>query len=184
MTRLKKAWQPTEEGRALATELHLVLEVSHRQAKGLIDAGCVKIGGESVHIYGQRLKPEDHIAVEYDPGTVYQTLPQPRKQLDKAGFKILWEDQHLLFVDKPAGLLTVPSEKGNEASLAEAITDHYRTASPPGCWSSPRLQKPSMASRRCSRGTISTGSTRPSWWESFRKTRVRSRVSWWSTPRA
>ena len=126
MTRLKKAWQPTEEGTALATELHKVLEVSHRQAKGLIDAGCVKIGGESVHIYGQRLKLEDHIAVEYDPETVYQTLPQPRKQLDKAGFKILWEDQHLLFVDKPAGLLTVPSEKGNEASLAEAITDHYR----------------------------------------------------------
>lgn len=126
MTRLKKAWQPAEGGRALATELHKVLEVSHRQAKGLVDAGCVKIDGESVHIYGQRLKPEDHIAVDYDPETVYQTLPQPRKQLDKAGFTILWEDKHLLFVDKPAGLLTVPSEKGNEASLAESITDHYR----------------------------------------------------------
>ena len=126
MTRLKKAWQPAEDGRALATELHKVLEVSHRQAKGLIDAGCVKIEGESVHIYGRRLKPEDHIAVEYDPDTVYQTLPQPRKQLDKAGFKVLWEDKHLVFVDKPAGLLTVPLEKGNEPSLAEAITDHYR----------------------------------------------------------
>ena len=126
MSRLKKAWQPEESGRALATELHKVLEVSHRQAKGLIDAGCVKIDGESVHIYGRRLTLEDHLAVDYDPDTVYQTLPQPRKQLDKAGFKILWEDKHLLFVDKPAGLLTVPAEKGGEASLAEAITDHYR----------------------------------------------------------
>ena len=126
MSRLKKAWQPAEEGRALATELHQVLEVSHRQAKGLIDSGCVRIDGESVHIYGRRVKPQDHIAVEYDPDTVYQTLPQPRKQLEKAGFTVLWEDKHLLFVDKPAGLLTVPSEKGKEASLAESITDHYR----------------------------------------------------------
>jgi len=126
MSRLKKAWQPAAEGRALATELHIVLEVSHRQAKGLIDSGCVKINGESVHIYGHRLKAGDQLAVDYDPDTVYQTLPQPRKQLDKAGFKVLWEDKHLLFVDKPAGLLTVPSEKGSEASLAEAITDHYR----------------------------------------------------------
>lgn len=126
MSRLKKAWQAADAGQALATELHKVLEVSHRQAKGIIDAGCVKVNGEAVHLYGLRLKAEDQVAVDYDPDTVYQTLPQPRKQLDKAGFKVLWEDKHLLFVDKPAGLLTVPSEKGNEASLAEAITDHYR----------------------------------------------------------
>lgn len=126
MTRLKKAWQPEAEGRALATELHQVLDVSHRQAKGLIDAGCVRVNGERAQGYGLRLKPEDRVAVDYDPDTVYQTLPQPRRQLDKAGFKILWEDKHLLFVDKPAGLLSVPSEKGGEASLAEAITDHYR----------------------------------------------------------
>ena len=126
MTRLKKAWQPAEAGRALATELHQVLAISHRQAKGLIDAGCVRIDGEPVHLYGHRLKPEDHLAVDYDPDTVYQTLPQPKQQIQKAGFRILWEDKHLLFVDKPAGLLTVPAEKGGEASLAEAITDHYR----------------------------------------------------------
>ena len=126
MSRLKKAWQPAEAGTALATELHRVLEVSHRQAKGLIDAGCVRIDGELVQTYGRRLKAEDHLAVDYDPDTAYQVLPPPRRQLEKAGFKILWEDKHLLFVDKPAGLLTVPAEKGNEASLAEAITDHYR----------------------------------------------------------
>ncbi len=126
MTRLKKTWQPAEEGRALATELHQTLDISHRQAKGLVDAGCVKVNGEAAKGYGQRLKAGDQVSVAYDPDTTYQTLPPPRRQLEKAGFKILWEDKHLLFVDKPAGLLTVPSEKGTEASLAEAITDHYR----------------------------------------------------------
>src|SRR5512145_2849948 len=82
MTRLKKTWQPAEEGRALAAELHQVLDISHRQAKGLIDAGCVKVNGEPAHSYGLRLKAEDKIAVAYDPDTTYQTLPQPRKALD------------------------------------------------------------------------------------------------------
>jgi len=126
MSRLNKSWQAGEGKTALATELHTVLAVSHRQAKGIIDGGCVKVNGELVHGYGQRLMPGDKVEVTYDPDTAYQTLPQPRKQIDKTGFKILWEDKHLLFVDKPAGLLTVPSEKGTEACLAEAITDHYR----------------------------------------------------------
>jgi len=126
MSRLNKSWQAGEGETALATELHNVLAVSHRQAKGVIDGGCVKVNGVLVHGYGQRLQPGDKLDVVFDPETSYQTLPQPRKQLDKTGFKILWEDKHLLFVDKPAGLLTVPSEKGQEACLAEALTDHYR----------------------------------------------------------
>jgi len=126
MSRLNKSWQAGEGKPALATELHRVLEVSHRQAKGILDAGCVKVNGEEARSYGLRLEPGAKVTVDYDPDTVYTALPPPRKQLDEAGFKILWEDKHLLFVDKPAGLLTVPSEKGGEACLAEAITDHYR----------------------------------------------------------
>jgi len=126
MSRLNKTWTAGEGQSALATELHNVLQVSHRQAKGIIDGGCVKVNGELVHGYGQRLKPGDKVEVGFDPDTTYQTLPQPKKQIDKTGFKILWEDTHLVFVNKPAGLLTVPSEKGQEPCLAEAITDHYR----------------------------------------------------------
>jgi 23S rRNA pseudouridine1911/1915/1917 synthase len=126
MARLSKTWKAAKDDTALAAELHDVLEISHRQAKGLVDAGCVKVNGTEAHSYGLRLKAGDAIAVAFDPARAYQALPSPRKALDETGFKVLFEDHHLLFVDKPAGLLTVPAEKGHEANLAEAITDHYR----------------------------------------------------------
>ncbi len=126
MARLNKTWTTESFEVALAAELHKVLEVSHRQAKGLIDARCVKVNGEDAKNYGVRLSPGDSIAVNFDPDRTYPVIPSTKKCMKEDGFIILHEDQHLLFVDKPAGLLTVPAEKGNEPNLAEAITDHYR----------------------------------------------------------
>ncbi len=126
MARLNKTWQAEAEETALAAELHTILEISHRQAKGLVDSGCVKVNGTEAHSYGLRLKAGDEVAVAFDTARTYQALPKPRKALDESGFKVLFEDHHLVFVDKPAGLLTVPAEKGQENNLAEALTDHYR----------------------------------------------------------
>ena len=126
MARLSKTWKAAAEETALAAELHTILEISHRQAKGLVDSGCVKVNGTEAHSYGFRLKAGDMVDVAFDPARTYQALPKPRKALDESGFRVLQEDTHLVFVDKPAGLLTVPAEKGNENNLAEALTDHYR----------------------------------------------------------
>lgn len=126
MARLNKTWKTESFEVALAAELHRVLEVSHRQAKGLIDARCVKVNGEDAKNYGVRLSPGDQIVVSFDPDRTYPVIPSTKKAMKEDGFIILHEDQHVLFVDKPAGLLTVPAEKGMEPNLAEAITDHYR----------------------------------------------------------
>lgn len=126
MARLNRSWKVEGEGAALAAELHRVLEVSHRQAKGLIDAGCVKVAGKEAQSYGLRLEPGTEVCVAYDPERAYKELPRPRTGSDAPPFQVLLEDRHLLFVDKPAGLLTVPAEKSREACLADAIADHYR----------------------------------------------------------
>ncbi len=125
MARLNETWKAAVEGAALATELHQKLKISHRQAKGLIDAGCVKLNGQPARGYGQRLHPEDALEVSFDPDTVYTALPRPSKSSDTP-FELLWEDKHLVFVNKPAGLLTVPAENHDSPCLAEALTDHYR----------------------------------------------------------
>ncbi|MBI4913123.1 MAG: RNA-binding S4 domain-containing protein [Acidobacteria bacterium] len=125
MPRLDRRWTADTEGRALATELHLLLEVSHRQAKGLLDAGCVKVNGEEQRKHGHRLHAGDSVEVAFEESRSYQPIPRgPRK--GDAPFEILLEDRDLVFVDKPAGLLTVPAEKGNEASLADGLKDLYR----------------------------------------------------------
>jgi 23S rRNA pseudouridine1911/1915/1917 synthase len=125
MARLNETWKVAVEGTALATELHSRLKISHRQAKGLIDAGCVKVNGQAARTYGHRLQPEDAVEVGFDPDMVYTALPRPSKS-SETPFELLWEDKHLVFVNKPAGLLTVPAEKHHDPCLAEALTDHYR----------------------------------------------------------
>jgi 23S rRNA pseudouridine1911/1915/1917 synthase len=125
MARLNREWTISQEGAALATELHRTLSLSHRQAKGLIDGACVKVNGEIVSSHGLRLKVGDAIHVNYDPEQSYEVIPGKQK-LKANPFETLYEDKHLLFVNKPAGLLTVPAEQGGEASLAEAVTESYR----------------------------------------------------------
>lgn len=125
MARIEREWQAEQEGQALASELHKVMVISHRQAKGFIDGGCVTVNGEVATKHGQRLKVGDTVRVAFDPERVYEVLP-PAKKLQAGPFETLWEDNHLLFVFKPAGLLTVPAETGSEANLAEAITEAYR----------------------------------------------------------
>ncbi|HEX9011340.1 MAG TPA: RluA family pseudouridine synthase [Holophagaceae bacterium] len=125
MARIEREWQAEHEGAALATEVHRILVVSHRQAKGFIDGRCVTVNGAVAESYGVRLKAGDTVKVAFDPDRTYEVMP-PAKKLQSGPFETLWEDTHLLFVHKPAGLLTVPAEQGGEPSLAEAITESYR----------------------------------------------------------
>jgi 23S rRNA pseudouridine1911/1915/1917 synthase len=125
MARIEREWNAEHEGTALASELHKVMVISHRQAKGFIDGHCVTVNGEEITKHGQRLKLGDTVKVCFDPEQTYDVLPAARK-LQAGPFETLWEDTHLLFVYKPAGLLTVPTEQAGEPSLAEAITESYR----------------------------------------------------------
>ena len=125
MARIEREWKAEHEGSALASELHKVMVISHRQAKGFIDGRCVTVNGEMIEKHGHRLNPGDTVKVVFDPELTYDVLPAARK-LQAGPFETLWEDNHLLFVFKPAGLLTVPAEQGGEPSLAEAITESYR----------------------------------------------------------
>ncbi len=125
MARIEREWQAEHEGSALASELHRVMVISHRQAKGFIDCRCVTVNGEISEKHGHRLKAGDTVKVAFDPEQTYEVMP-PARKLQAGPYETLWEDTHLLFVFKPAGLLTVPTEQAGEPSLAEAITESYR----------------------------------------------------------
>ena len=125
MARIEREWLAEHEGTALASELHKTMVISHRQAKGFLDGGCVSVNGEIITKHGLRMKVGDKVAVIFDSERTYDVIP-PKNKLQANPFETLWEDNHLLFVYKPAGLLTVPAETGSEPSLAEAITESYR----------------------------------------------------------
>src|SRR5687767_15041045 len=73
--------------------------LSRSQVTGLFDRGCVLVGGALCTQPAQRLAAGDRVEVQYDPHQRYHPKPKPRRNL---GFEIVFEDKHLIVVDKPA----------------------------------------------------------------------------------
>jgi 23S rRNA pseudouridine1911/1915/1917 synthase len=86
---------------------------SRAQAQRLIDAGAVTVDG--------RRRPK---AWQLSPGElVVVTPPQPGPPADAAAvrFRVVHEDEHLLVVDKPAGVVTHPAPGHRGPTLVEAL---------------------------------------------------------------
>ena len=86
---------------------------SRSAAQRLIDAGLVTVDGE------QRQK---RYLVE--AGQVVKALPEeppPGGDADAAPYEIAFEDEHLVVVDKPAGVVVHPAPGHESGTLAEAL---------------------------------------------------------------
>ncbi|HZN36270.1 MAG TPA: pseudouridine synthase, partial [Pirellulaceae bacterium] len=95
--------------------------LSRSQVTGLFDHGCVRIGGAVCTQPAQRLKAGDRVEVKYDPHQRYHPRTRPRRNL---GFEIVFEDPQLLVVNKPAGLLSVPTARDETNTLVAKATEY------------------------------------------------------------
>jgi 23S rRNA pseudouridine1911/1915/1917 synthase len=87
---------------------------SRARAQALIDGGRVRVDGA--------VRPKRHLvaageAIEVDD-RVLETGPAPD---DTASFEVAYEDQHLLVVDKPAGVVVHPARGHSAGTLAQAL---------------------------------------------------------------
>jgi 23S rRNA pseudouridine1911/1915/1917 synthase len=87
---------------------------SRAQAQRLIDAGRVSVDGQR--------RPKSHIVA---PGEVIEvepeTAPEPAAPVASAPFTIAYQDDHLLVVDKPAGVVVHPARGHREGTLSQAL---------------------------------------------------------------
>ena len=97
--------------------------MSRRKARDVIEKGQVSVGGRAVREPG--LEVDEGATIAYDPNR--KALPRVRCTLP-----ILHEDEHLLVVDKPAGLLTVPSGPGehDEDTALRRVQDYAHRLKP------------------------------------------------------
>src|SRR4029079_12553780 len=65
----------------------------------------------------------DRVELRYDPRQRYHPKPKPRGNL---GFTIRFEDKHLLVVEKPADLLTVPTRRQETNTLQHKVDAYVR----------------------------------------------------------
>lgn len=71
---------------------------------------------------GYRLRPADFIEVTYDPTRGTSMRPEP------IALDIVFEDAHLIVVNKPAGMLVHPSHREKTGTLLNALTYHLNHA--------------------------------------------------------
>jgi 23S rRNA pseudouridine1911/1915/1917 synthase len=88
---------------------------SRAQAQRAIDAGLVTVDGEP--------RPKRHRVAA---GELVEVAPEPAAErvadaVEDVPFAILWEDEHLLVVDKPAGVVVHPARGHRGGTLAEAL---------------------------------------------------------------
>jgi 23S rRNA pseudouridine1911/1915/1917 synthase len=101
-------------------------QLSRRRARDVIEKGQVSVAGESVREAGRDV-PET-AAVVFDPNQ--RALPKARCTLP-----VLYQDEHVIVVDKPAGLLSVPSGPGaadDEDTALRRVQDYAHRLKPRG----------------------------------------------------
>jgi len=86
---------------------------SRTAAQRLLEGGAVLVDG--------RERPKRH-AVAAGERIVVSELPQPpRAEVPDAPYAIAWEDEHLLVVDKPAGVVVHPGAGHGAGTLVQAL---------------------------------------------------------------
>lgn len=91
--------------------------LSRSHIKKLIEEGNVKVGGRKAKA-GLRLRENDVVTL---------TLPSPKElalEAEPIPLVILYEDCHLLVVDKPAGLVVHPGAGNYSGTLVNALLHH------------------------------------------------------------
>jgi len=94
--------------------------LTRTQVKRLIDDGRVAIGGIAVTKAGHRVRAGDRIAVDVPPPVELALVPEPIPLV------VIYEDEHVIAVDKPAGLVVHPAPGHPTGTLVNALLHHCR----------------------------------------------------------
>ncbi len=99
---------------------------SRAQVAGLLDHGCASLNGERCEEPGRTVAAGDTIELAYYPGQKYHVRPKARRN---QAFGVVFEDRDLIVVSKPADMLTVPTDAGENYTLVNLVSEYLRHVS-------------------------------------------------------
>jgi 23S rRNA pseudouridine1911/1915/1917 synthase len=101
--------------RVLATRLD---DLSRTRVKHLVEAGHVTVDGAAVRDPAMRVKAGQSFVLTLPPAVEDRPAPQAM------ALTIVYEDQHLIVLDKPAGLVVHPAPGNPDQTLVNALLAH------------------------------------------------------------
>ena len=110
-----------------------VRAATRTRVQAWIEDGRVTVNGRAVHRVAVRAVFGDVVSV------ALPELPREAMAAEDIALRVLYEDEHLLAIDKPAGLVVHPAHKNPSGTLMNALLWHARAWPPP--------QRPSLVGR-------------------------------------
>ncbi len=107
------------DGMELDTYVKTVMGVSARQRQKLFYSKGVYINGTSAHTR-RLLKAGDMVAIRQFKDTSYGVIAQ------EGPVEVLYEDEQLIVLNKPAGMLVHPAGRTTEGTLANYLAGYFR----------------------------------------------------------
>ena len=94
-----------------------VPELSRARLQVLIDGGYVRVEGATKKA-AHRLRGGEAVSIEIPPAPPQELAPEP------IALAVVYEDEHVLIVDKPAGMVMHPGAGVSRGTLAAAVLAH------------------------------------------------------------
>lgn len=96
--------------------------VSRNQLKALIESGAVLVNGAQIKA-NTKIKDQSLVEIHFPP------LRKLDLKAEEKPIEILFEDEHLVIVNKPPGLTVHPSETQTEGTLVNRLLHHIQNLS-------------------------------------------------------
>ncbi|HTA20608.1 MAG TPA: RluA family pseudouridine synthase [Polyangia bacterium] len=92
---------------------------SWNDVRRLVETGKVRVNGDVVVDAAVRVNAGARV-------TLSMTAPRPRAEI--AGFRVAFEDGHVIIIEKPSGVTSVPYERKDTGTALDLIRAHWRRA--------------------------------------------------------
>jgi 23S rRNA pseudouridine1911/1915/1917 synthase len=104
-----------------------VTSLSRSSAKVALDLGAVFVDGRRVKVASRKVRPGEHVVVHLGGAfeRARKRVGRAARALDDAAlpsYRVLFEDEHLIAVYKPAGLLSAPTPEGDSGNLQSLLS--------------------------------------------------------------
>jgi 23S rRNA pseudouridine1911/1915/1917 synthase len=100
--------------------ISLPMGLSHKRAKDLLRFGAVTVQSKTRVRHDTELEPGDVV-------TIAKRKHRRDAALDRSGLRIVHLDDSVVVVDKPAGLLSMGSEREKERTAHRILNEHLKT---------------------------------------------------------
>jgi 23S rRNA pseudouridine1911/1915/1917 synthase len=95
-----------------------IADLGRNRAKRLIQDGRVAVGGRTIVEPKRPVKPGDKVVVELPPPT------SAKPEAEAIPLAVVYEDDSLIVIDKPAGLVVHPAAGNHSGTLVNALIAH------------------------------------------------------------